>query len=252
MLINERVAGVASRGTAHLVFFLEADQYKKHCHFFHFLCFVVDLRFLCYVCLVLFLFFQAHPQTILFGYFRSFMVCWTAPCSFWKYRTQKIRHLYTDITWRHTKVSQYCSSCSFNICRSLWLTIFPRNVFSCVFSHSVFSIPTFSPALQKLLFISTSMECMDFTYDIFILSLIHLLTRPLTYLSFRWNFLPWSLCTNHRQRKANRNHGSSAPWSCQQLWIESAMRSAWTWHRGIPLKKYRWNVTRILRIGGLL
>ena len=145
MLINERVAGVASRGTAHLVFFLEADQYKKHCHFFHFLCFVIDLRFLCYVCLVLFLFFQAHPQTILLGYFRSFMVCWTAPCSFLKYRTQKIRHLYTDITWRHMKVSQYCSSCSFNICRKVFGLQSSAEICSLVFSVIPFFLYPPSP-----------------------------------------------------------------------------------------------------------
>lgn len=64
---------------------------------------------------------------------------------------------------------------------------------------------------------NSSVEWLYSVYYIFVRSLIHSLARPLphslTYLYFRWNLLPWSLCANHRQRKADRNHGSFTPWS---------------------------------------
>ena len=83
---------------------------------------------------------KLNSNQFCFAYFRSFMVCWTAPCSFLKYRTQKIRRLYTDITWRPTKVSQYFSfENMIHLSQSIWLTILPRNALSrnAVFSATI-------------------------------------------------------------------------------------------------------------------
>lgn len=154
----------------------------------------------------------------------------------------------TSVHGYYLKAHEGIPYCSFHslkdFLQSIWLAIFPRNVVSCIFRDFVL----FCTPLQKLsLYIH---RCNVWTsiiisYCVFIRSLIHSLTRSfshalthsLTYFYFRWNFLPWSLCANYRQRKADRNHGSPTSWSRQQLWIESAMRSAWTGHRGIPLKK---------------
>lgn len=139
MLLNERVAGVASRGTARLAFLFRSRSIQKVLPLFHFLCFIIDLRFLCSSVWFWFSFSKPISKQFCFVYFRSFTVCWTAPCSFLRYRTQKIRHLYTDITWRHTKVSQYCSFDSFKyLTQSIWLTFLPRNGVSCIFRHCVF------------------------------------------------------------------------------------------------------------------
>ena len=222
VLINELVAGVAPRGTARLVFFFKADRYKKHCHFFPFVV-------LCSLCLVLFLFLFRLFQVI-HGLLDRTMQLLEVPysedhTSAHGYYLKAHEGISILLLWQFERFAANYSA--YNL---------PQKCCLFYFQTFRFLYPPF-PAIQKVLSISTSVERVDFTYDIVIRSLIHLLTRPLTYFYFRWNFLPWSLCTNHRQGKANRNHGSSAPWSRQQLRIESAMRSAWTGHRGIPLKR---------------
>lgn len=124
--------------------------------------------------------------------------------------------------------SYYASVCDFSFIPSVQWIPDKTNCRGSVPIHLILFILTFYlssfviPVTSSLrgssffLFFLHSFFIYSFTSS-FLLSFIHSFVRLIhllfTRLFFRWNLLSWSLCTGHRERKADRNHGSSTPWS---------------------------------------